>query len=396
MFRALWTYLFRDVRSAMLGLLLLLHSNAGVWGREADLDPEGNLDRVRNSIASLETSLANQTVEFESARSQVLDIERRLHLAKQENKNFIRELTAKNLKISALAERREALKLEYSETAKAVSDIVVAKYRLSREPKLKLFLNSRDIPQLQRNLKYHDYVATLNNEFLTDQANRIKEAHSIESALKLEANKLRHLQVRSSDHLSTLSEALKGRNTVALALEELIKSNENELGRLIDDESQLEKLVDEVAENLKEAQANVTPFNQLKGQLSWPTIGKIVKAPGNAMRAGGAKWGGVVIESTQGSDVRAVANGRIAFADWFRNLGLLVIVDHGDGYMSLYGHNQELYKRTGDNVEAGEVLSIVGDTGGRTKTGVYFEIRQNGMPEDPRHWCKRSVEDKES
>lgn len=109
----------------MLGLFLL-HSSAGAWAREADLDPEGNLDRVRNSIATLETSLANQTVEFESARSQVLDIERRLHLAKQENKNFTRELAAKNLKIRALAERRETLKREYSETAKAVSDIVVA------------------------------------------------------------------------------------------------------------------------------------------------------------------------------------------------------------------------------------------------------------------------------
>ena len=107
------------------------------------------------------------------------------------------------------------------------------------------------------------------------------------------------------------------------------------------------------------------------------------------MRAGGAKWSGVIIESEPGSEVVAVADGQVAFADWFRNLGLLVIIDHGDGYMSLYGHNQELYKENGELVVAGEIVATVGDTGGRRSTGLYFEIRQNGMPQDPRQWCKK-------
>jgi septal ring factor EnvC (AmiA/AmiB activator) len=369
--------------------LLVWQTGSGVVAQEADLAAQENLNKIRTSIAELQKFLSSKTVEFEGARSQVLEIERRLHLARRENNNFTRELAAKNLKIAALTERRETLKREYSKTARAVSDIVVAKYRLSHEPKLKLLLNSTDIPELQRNLKYLDYVASLNNDFLTRQTHRIGELDNIESALKLEANKLRHLQVRSSEHLSTLSEALNERNTLATTLEKLVKNNERELGVLIDDENQLEKLVDEVTETHVEDHAASAPFKGRKGKLSWPTVGRIAKAPGGAMRAGGAKWGGVIIESTPGSDVRAIASGRIAFADWFRNLGLLVIVDHSDGYMSLYGHNQEIYKSTGERVDAGEILSTVGDTGGRTTTGVYFEIRQNGLPEDPRHWCKR-------
>ena len=131
------------------------------------------------------------------------------------------------------------------------------------------------------------------------------------------------------------------------------------------------------------------PFEGLKGELDWPTTGRIAMAPGSTMRDGGAKWSGVIIESPPGSEVTAIASGRVAFADWFRNLGLLVIVDHGDGYMSLYGHNETLYADVGDAVEAGQVVATVGDTGGRVTSGLYFEIRQDGTPQDPRLWCRR-------
>jgi len=381
------------LRGSQIGVamfsVLLLQLTPNVFAQDSINDSKENLDQVRSSIANLQKSLSEKTIEFNSARKQVLEIERRLHLARRETKKFTRELGEKSLKITALVEQREALTRMYSDTANTLSDIVVAKYRLSREPKLKLLLNSTHIAELQRNLKYHDYFAELDNGYLADQAGQIDEVRRIESTVKLEANKLRHLQVRSSEHLNALNEALAGRNTVATSLEQLVRDSKLELGRLRDDEVQLEKLVGDVRAIVKEEHAPRTPFKGLKGKLSWPTLGRIAKAPGGAMRAGGAKWDGVIIESEPGSDVTAIAGGRIAFADWFRNLGLLVIVDHGDGYMSLYGHNQELYKTTGERVESGEIVSMVGDTGGQTTTGVYFEIRENGTPQDPRLWCKR-------
>ena len=181
---------------------------------------------------------------------------------------------------------------------------------------------------------------------------------------------------------------LARRKQIAKSLEQLVKENADALEQLHDDETQLTRLVDDVTETVLDARAIHTPFGGLKGLLDWPTSGRVAKAPGRAMRAGGAKWSGVIIESDLGTVVTAVADGQVAFADWFRNLGLLVIIDHGDGYMSLYGHNQELYKESGDEVLAGEAVATVGDTGGRSTSGLYFEIRQDGMPQDPRKWCK--------
>ncbi|MFP6780253.1 MAG: hypothetical protein VCB59_01025, partial [Gammaproteobacteria bacterium] len=238
------------LRGSQIGVamfsVLLLQLTPNVFAQDSINDSKENLDQVRSSIANLQKSLSEKTIEFNSARKQVLEIERRLHLARRETKKFTRELGEKSLKITALVEQREALTRMYSDTANTLSDIVVAKYRLSLEPKLKLLLSSTHIAESQRNLKYHDYVAELDNGYLADQAGQIDEVRRIESALKLEANKLRHLQARSSEHLNALNEALAGRNTVATSLEQLVRDSKPELGRLRDDEVQLEKLVGDV------------------------------------------------------------------------------------------------------------------------------------------------------
>jgi septal ring factor EnvC (AmiA/AmiB activator) len=110
---------------------------------------------------------------------------------------------------------------------------------------------------------------------------------------------------------------------------------------------------------------------------------------GRSRNAGKLKWNGVLIKASEGKDVRAVSHGRVAYADWLRGYGLLLIVDHGDGYMSLYGHNQALYKETGEWIEAGEVIATVGQSGGQQEAALYFEIRHNGKPSNPARWCKR-------
>jgi septal ring factor EnvC (AmiA/AmiB activator) len=130
-------------------------------------------------------------------------------------------------------------------------------------------------------------------------------------------------------------------------------------------------------------------FARLRGKLAWPVAGRLVASFGQT-RAGGVKWDGVLLAGTQGTPVRAVYHGRVVYADWLSGLGLLTIIDHGDGYLSLYGHNERLYKEVGERVTAGDTIATLGDSGGRPRPELYFEIRKAGKPVDPRPWFKSS------
>ena len=128
-------------------------------------------------------------------------------------------------------------------------------------------------------------------------------------------------------------------------------------------------------------------FGQLRGKLAWPVSGHLVARFGDT-RAGGVKWDGVLVATERGAPVKAVYQGRVIYADWLPGLGLLTIVDHGDGYMSLYGHNERLYKAVGERVAAGDAIASAGDSGGSSRPELYFEIRKGGKPVDPRPWFK--------
>ena len=133
----------------------------------------------------------------------------------------------------------------------------------------------------------------------------------------------------------------------------------------------------------------ITPFNQLRGKLNWPVKGDLKNRFGSLRKGGKLRWQGVRIAADSGNDVEAVSPGRVIFADWFRNMGLLIIIDHGNGFMSLYGHNERLLKKAGDWVSAREVIAKVGDTGGQQEPNLYFEIRRGGNPVNPALWCSR-------
>jgi septal ring factor EnvC (AmiA/AmiB activator) len=133
------------------------------------------------------------------------------------------------------------------------------------------------------------------------------------------------------------------------------------------------------------------PFDRLKGKLAWPVMGRLAGEFGQPREGGTVRWNGVLIEANQGTPVRAIYRGRVAFADWLPGLGLLLVLDHGGGYMSLYGHNQSLLKEPGDWVSPGETIAQVGDTGGQARPALYFEIRAKGEPVNPHDWIKKPI-----
>jgi septal ring factor EnvC (AmiA/AmiB activator) len=212
----------------------------------------------------------------------------------------------------------------------------------------------------------------------------------LESAIDNETRKLETLKKEQLGKLDQLAASRDDRRTVIDELNRTIADQDRELQTLQLDEQELSSLIDNLKnrQDIVELYENLPPFDSLKGKLRWPVQGKITTRYGSAKREGKLRWNGVKISAGQGNDVTAVSTGKVIFADWFRNLGLLIIIDHGNGYMSLYGHNERLLKKAGDFVSTGEAVAKIGNTGGQSETALYFEIRQQGTPMNPGLWCQ--------
>ena len=189
---------------------------------------------------------------------------------------------------------------------------------------------------------------------------------------------------------AALVDQLENKQVVLLQLNRQLRETGKALEKRTADRRRLEQLLVRIEDRtamIVESEDS-TPFKGMKGQLLLPVNGRITQRFGAQRNAGKMRWRGVFIDAPEGEQVHAVHYGRVVFSDWLRGFGLLLIVNHGQGYMSLYGHNQMIYRETGDWVVAGEAIATVGDTGGQDRSGLYFEIRIDGNPADPQLWCQ--------
>jgi len=187
-----------------------------------------------------------------------------------------------------------------------------------------------------------------------------------------------------------LNASQEERQTLIRSLKKKIASEGHEVERLAADEEDLTRLIAELTSILSDYPiSSEAPFSEHKGRLTWPVAGTLIHDFGQPRVGGGIKWNGVVLAAPRGREVRAVYHGRVAFADWLAGMGLLVIVDHGEGYMSLYGYNETILKNAGDWVAPGDLIATVGDSGGQQRSSVYFELRRGTRPVDPRQWVTR-------
>jgi len=214
----------------------------------------------------------------------------------------------------------------------------------------------------------------------------VQRLAELDSELQAEDAKLAELEKQQRAQLNTLEQAREQRSHVLAGLEAQSHTRAQNLERLKSQQAGLEKLVRELRAAMERfpVQGN-DAFTRLRGKLAWPVSGHLLARFGDA-RAGGVHWDGVLVATERGAPVKAVCEGRVIYADWLPGLGLLAIVDHGDGYLSLYGHNERLYKAAGEHVAAGDTLAAAGDSGGSPRPELYFEIRKAGKPVDPRPW----------
>jgi septal ring factor EnvC (AmiA/AmiB activator) len=348
-------------------------------------------------LQALQEEIAELSRSLEKARGEQGRLEARLRRSDRQIDRTNRDIRALNAELQALAERLAALRADRSEQLDALAgqrDMLARQLRAAyiggRQEWLKLWLNQEDPAAAGRAVAYYRYfnearLARIDAVEATLTDLRRTEAQIAEQRTTIEARRSEREQRREA-----LVKARAERSEVLASLRARVRSEGERLQALREDEQRLQDLVAELSRTLEELVAlpaeQATPFKQLKGRLRWPVSGRLQARFGERRGRDGLAWKGVMISTREGASVRAVAHGRVAFADWMRGFGLLVILDHGGGYMSLYGHNQSVYKAPGEWVDAGDMLGSAGDSGGLGRSGLYFEIRERGRPIDPAVW----------
>jgi len=374
------------VRAVSNSLLLLLMLMLGAVA-SADEEQEQKLDNLKRSISSLEQQLEDRDKERNSLQSELKKVELR---ASKINSN-VRRLRGKINKLESelkdLSSRERDLQLGIRGQSAAIVEQIAAAYKLGNQEPIKLLLNQEDPQKIARVFKYYDYFLQARTEKIQRYKKDVDELATV--IADIETQKLRLTQSRAdleADKNKLTRQAKKRKKTLS-NLQSSLRTDKKKLSKLKKERGKLEELLAAVKRAAADLAlpSNYESFISRKGQLSWPLKGRVAHSYGSR-RSGELRWEGWLIGAKAGDEVKAVHQGRVVFSNYLRGFGLLVIVDHSDGYLTLYAHNQELLKDTGDWVQSNEILSRAGDTGGLDKPALYFEIRKDGNPADPKSW----------
>lgn len=374
----------------LLLLVLLALCGSATAGERAEKEAE--LQQLHQRIAALQRELESVRGRYDAQRKELRRSERQIGNLSRKLRQLDEELGERQARMDVLLRRAGELQQLVASQRDLLAGQIRASYAMGRQEYVKILLNQENPSTVGRVITYYDYLHKARTERITTLGRNLRELEQVRSELEVETERLRSLREQRAQEKRQLEASRGKREKVLRQLKSQLEDKDTHLAGMQRDEQELKRLISALSEALEDIPAepgNRKPFATLKGTLKWPTRGPLLASYGSQRKMGKLTWHGVRIGASRGQEVRSVSHGRVAFADWLRGYGLLIIIDHGDGYMSLYGHNESLYKETGDWVEASEVIATVGDSGGQTNSGLYFEIRNNGQPMDPVRWCKR-------
>jgi len=268
-------------------------------------------------------------------------------------------------------------------------------YMTGKQEQIKLLLNQEEPAALGRLMVYHEYFMRARTQAMQSIRTTLERLAGIERELVLQRNEIQGLIAQQQEKSSRLLVKQAQRSEILAQLQDSLSSKTDQLAALEEDERRLQKLVESLQQAIRDIPPAVGEYESLlslKGKLRWPVAGRISMQYGERHTSGKLRARGVHIASRAGADVHAIARGRVVFADWLRGFGLLMIIDHGDNYMSLYGQNRSLYREVGEWVGRDEVVAAAGNSGGQEKAGLYLELRKDGRPFNPGKWFQGKPE----
>jgi len=354
-------------------------------------EAQQELEALRDRIETVRERLQADRGERSGLEQRVEALDREIAVQAAEIRRLERRQAGVREEIRRLDERKRALREQMAAQRERVAELAYSSYVMGRQSQLKLFLNQQNPAVINRMLGYHDYIVAARARTIERINGWAAEIDALSEEQQARRAELQTLVAERRAEQEAL-ESRRGERAEALAaLNERIVSAEDRLTRLKENESRLQEVIEEIDAYLASRPAGGATkgaFREMKGRLRLPVAAPIDAGFGES-RSTGVRWDGIMFRPDGGAEVRAVFEGRVVFADWLRGFGLLLIIDHGDGYMSLYSHNESLFKQVGDRVETGEVIATVGTSGGLDRPGLYFEIRDDGEPQNPLSWCRK-------
>lgn len=354
---------------------------------------------------------ADDPSRLKTLKSDIARLQKRLKSAEKQQSQLLRSLRSKELEIGRLnteirdAERRldriagrrellEAregqLQAELRTEEQQLYRQVRASYMSGQQEHLKLLLHQTEPEALMRMMKYYEYLNQARLGRINEFSGKLASLHETQQNMAIETRALEEARARLATRQASLDESRRARLATLSKLAGSIEEQAGELKLKQIDQKRLQNLLNTVRESVPDIAAPRAhrKFAKMRGKLPWPTRGKVINTYGQPADGGPLHENGLQIRAGAGATVYAVHDGRVVFADWLRHFGLLIIVDHDDGYMSLYAHNQTLLKEAGEWVGSGEAISTVGDSGGQAESGLYFELRYKGKPDNPKKWLQ--------
>jgi len=361
------------------------------------------LENLRRHISAMQNEIA-KTRESKSEAADALSASER---AISDSNRKLAELAAQqqdaDFRLHALQTQQQQLSQNLSRQQALLEKLLYQQYLGGKHEYLKLMLDNQDPNKVARDLQYFQYIARNRAAWLENLRSNLNELNSVSLEVQSQNTTLEKLHAEQAAQRKKLQQDQRERKQVLGQISKQLAQQRHEINRLQRDETRLVRLVEKIAEmlaqpkrkslfrneNLPDNRFDGKPFAQLQGKLTLPVKGDITNQFGAKRPDSTVLWKGLFIRTASGQTVKTVAAGRVVFADWLRGFGNLLIVDHGNAYMSLYGNNETLYKQVGDELRGGDTVASVGNSGGNVDSGLYFELRHESRPLDPLKWLAK-------
>ncbi|MCB1828051.1 MAG: peptidoglycan DD-metalloendopeptidase family protein [Coxiellaceae bacterium] len=367
----------------MIRKLLILFSLAMLIASPVYAEKETSIfDSLVNKISTLKKSLDRDSIKRQKLQKELEKTEIGAGKIGKKLHETTHQLRKQKTLLHHLQRHEATYTQKLNEQEKILERQIVTAYMLGRQSYLKLLLNQENSAKVSRVLMYYHYLNENRIQAIINTQKTLQKIQSNQKQLQLEYDKLKQLHQQEQHQRHTLEKAKAQREKLITALDESITSRKQRLTILVANEARLKKTI----AHIRHRRAKKFPkanLGKMRYSLHWPARGKVHQIFGTKVQGSELRWGGVLISAHEGTPVYAIAKGKVVFAKWLSGYGLLLIINHGNGYMTLYGRNHMLYKNVGDTVHRHDLIATVGQTGGYKKPALYFAVRHDGVPVNP-------------
>ncbi len=373
------------LRLALFALLLPVMAHA-----QEQVTP-AQVEALRRDIAEIDQWLSEAEEDRSELEQTLARTEKEISRLTRERRELQEQRRQQGRELEALEKQEKELDQDLREQRTALKQQLRGAWMEGRAPAIKVLLNEANPQEIARTMTYYEYLSGDNLQRLETFNNTLDELRATRQR-KLEARaEVVRLEKEADQRHQSLQSRKATREETLASLKQDIAARRDERSSLEADRERLEKLLKEVEEAIADipSPSEKEPFSNRRGGLAWPAEGRLVAAFGGSMAQGHLRRNGILVNTEEEAEIKAVHYGRVVFSNWLRGFGMMTIIDHGEGYMTLYGHSSSLLTSPGEWVRAGETIALAGRTGGTEDPAVYFELRHNGKPQNPIGWLKR-------